>query len=337
MAEVKKINVGPALTVPLALAQSGGQVAVEQLQKVGVSQKFSALKEHSLVAKITSKADMLWTVLGLVLIFHGAQFKNLFLCTQVVMTFCYGRVKSSILAVQSDVTTALEKMNADEDESKDKADAKAEAKPENKHASKRQANKDSSKPVQQQREEDAAATKKLLKVVDHEKVAGAAFELLVAVMACHMTMQGGLAKVVVVAHALVKASKEKLMALLEFTGHEDMQAWTDLFMTFVLYVVFGGMAIVAGPLAFAMTLAVSGAQLVTENGLRVAESMGKIPGGLSAEAFAASPKGLVVLGGLTAFGTLWQFWALMADNGMAWYFKMFYLPAYMGEGIISLF
>jgi hypothetical protein len=335
MAEVKKVNVGPALTLPLALALRGVKVAVEQLEKAGVSQKFSALKEHSLVVKITSKADMLWTVLGLVLIFHGAQFKNLFLCTQVVMTFCYGRVKSSILTMQSDVTTALEKINADEDESK--ADAKAEAKPDNKHASKRQANKDSSKPDQQQKEEDAATTKKLLKVVDHEKVSAAAFELLVAAMACHMTMQGGLAKVIVVAHALVKASREKLAAFLEFSGHEDMQAWTDLLVTFILYTVFAVLALVAGPLAFAMNLAVVGAQLVTENGLRVAETMGKIPGGASAETFAASTKGLAVLGGLTAFGTLWQFWALMADNGMAWYFQGLYFPAYVGEGIISLF
>jgi hypothetical protein len=332
MAEVKKINVGPALTVPLALAQRGGQAATDGLKKAGVSEKFSSLKEHKLVAKVTSKADVLKTVLGLVLIFHGAQFKNLFLCTQVMMTFCYSRVKSSVSAVTSDVMTALEKMDADEDDSK--ADAKAEAKSEGKHAAKRQANKDSSKPVQQQREEDAAAAKKLLKVVDSQKVTEAAFEVCVAAMACHMIMQGGLAKVVVVAHFLVTASKEKLVTFLEFTGHEDMQAWTDLFMTLVLYIFFGGMAIVAGPLAFAMTLAVFGAQLATENGLRVAESMGKVA---SAEASATSTKCLAVLGGLTAFGTLWQFWALVADSGMAWYFKMLYLPAYMGEGIISLF
>jgi len=332
MGEVKKINVGPALTVPLALACRGGQIASDGYEKLAVQEKLSKMKEHPTVAKITSKADMLWTLLGLVLLFHGAQFKNLFLCTQVIMGFCYGRVQGAGLSLYNDLKTAWEKTNEDEDT---KADAKAEAKPD-KHAAKRQAKKDGAN-SKEQREEDAAATKKVLKVLDSDKVTGIVFELAVAFMACHMVMEGGLAKVAVIAHALVKAFKEKIESLLDFSGHEDLKAWTDILLTFVLYLVFGGMAIVAAPLAFAVNVAACGAALVTEHGLRVAEAMGKIPGGLSAEAFAASTKGLALLGGLTAFGTLWQFWALMANSGMAWYFKMVYLPAYMAEGIISLF
>jgi hypothetical protein len=337
MAEVKKINVGPALTVPLALARKGGQIATDNLEKYSVSEKFSKVKDHPTVAKITNKSDMLLTILGMILLFHGVQFKNLFLCTQVMMAFCYGRVKGSITTLYSDVTTSWEKAKSEGESEETKADAKAEAKPASKHAEKRAAKKDDSKPTQEQREEDAAAAKKVLKVVDSDKVTGVVFELCVSAMACHMVMEGGLAKVVVVSHALVKFSKAKIHSLLEFAGHEDLQAWTDLLVTFVLYLVFGSMAVIAAPLAFAVNVAACGAQLVTEHGLRIAEGMGKIPAGLSAEAFAASTKGLAVLGGLTAFGTLWQFWALMADNGMAWYFKMLYLPGYIGEGVISLF
>jgi len=333
MAEVKKINVGPALTVPLALVQRGGQAATNGLEKFAVSEKFSKVKEHPTVAKITSKSDMLWTILGLVLIFHGAQFKNLFLCTQVVVAFCYDRVKGSIVSLHGDVTTAQRKMTEDISE-ESKADAKAEAKPDNKHAAKRASSaKDAGKPSAQQNEEDAAATKKLLKVLDSDKITAAVFEVFVAYMACHMVMQGGLAKVVLVTNALVKAFKPKLVAFLEFSGHEDMESWTDLLVTFVLYSFFGGMAVVMPALAFALTLAACGAQLVAENGLRVAESMGKNPEGLTVE----STKGLMALSGLTVFGAIWQVWALMADNGMAWYFKMMYLPAYTAEGIVSLF
>jgi len=317
MAEVKKINVGPAITAPLALARRGGKIASETFAKHGVSDKITSLKAHPHVAKITDKADMLWTVLGLVLLFHGAQFKNLFFCTQVMIAFCYDRVKGSVLSLYSDVQSASEKMNEDS-----KADAKAEPKPGDK---------------KNMQEQDAATAKKMLKALDSDKVSSAAFEVCVSAMVCHMVMQGGLAQVIVLAHALVKASKEKINALLDFSGHEDLQTWTDSILSLLLYVVFGFMAVVASPLAFALSLAITGAQLVTTNGLRVAESMGRIPGGLSAEAFAASTKGLAMLLALTAFGTVWQFWALMADNGMGWYFKMLYIPAYTAEGIVGLF
>jgi len=332
MAEVKKINVGPALTVPLALAQRGGQMANSGLEKMAVSEKFTKVRSHPALEKITNRADMLWTLLGLVLIFHGAQFKNLFLCTQVIVVFCFERVKGSVVSLYSDVKTAQDKMKEDtSDESK--ADAKAEAKPDNKHAQKRKDAAVSSKPSAQQNEEDAAATKKLLKVLDSDKITAAVFELFVAYMACHMVMQEGLGKVVVVTHALVKAFKEKLVVFLEFSGHEDMESWTDLLVTFVLYTFFGGMAVVMPSLAFALTLASCGAKLAAENGFRVAEAMGKNPEGITTE----STKGLAVLCGLTAFGALWQFWALMADSGMAWYFRVLYLPAYMAEGVVSIF
>jgi hypothetical protein len=336
MSEIKKIDVGPVLTVPLALAQKGGQFASDQFQNL--SPKLSALKEHALVKKITGATDIILTVLGLVLILHGAQFKNLFLCIQVTLAFSYGRIKTNVLALFSDIKEAKRKLTEDEP---DKADAKAEAKPEaNKHAQKRQSKKDDSKADEAskaQRETDAAATKKVLKVLDTEKVSGLALELVMAFVACHMVMQGGLAKVVVVAYALVKATKEKIEGFLDFSEHDDLEVWTELFLRFILYVVFGGMAVFVSPLAFALNLAICGAQLVTQHSLQVAECMKKIPGGESAEDFCASTKGLAMLAGLTAFGTLWQFWALMADNGMAWYFQIVYICPLTAEWILGLF
>jgi len=342
MGEVAKmIDAGPVLTVPLALGAGFARKASDGVQKFAVQEKLSAVKNNPTVEKITNKSNYLWALLGLVLIFHGAQFKNLFLCVQVLTAFCLSRVKGSVLALWNDLTTAKEKMNADapaEDESK--ADAKAEAKPESKHAQKRGAKQDGkldAADAQKQREEDAGEAKKLLKVIDTDKVSAAVFEVCVAAMAGHMVMEGGLVKAVVVTHALVKASQERINGLLKFSGFEDHQAWTDLLLSFVLSSFFGGMAMTMSSLAFAMNLASSGAQLLTTYGLRIAEGMGKIPGGKTADEFAASVPGLAALGGLTAFGTLWQFWAIMADSGMASYLTLLYLPAVIAEWWISLF
>lgn len=333
-----QIDAGPVLNIPLALGTVLSRKASDGVEKLAVQEKFSTLKGNPNVAKLTSKSDYLWALLGLVLLFHGAQFKNLFLCTQIITAFCFARMKGSILALYNDLTTAKEKMDADgSDESK--ADAKAEAKPENKHAQKR-ASKGAAgdkADVSLQREEDAAEAKKLLKALDTDKVSAAVFEVCVAAMSCHMVMQGGLMKVVVVTNALVNASKVKINGLLKFTGFEDMQAWTDLLLTFVLYSFFGGMALVASSLAFALNVASFAAQLLTTYGLKIAEAMGRIPGGKTADEFAASVQGLGLLGALTAFGTLWQFWAIVADSDMAFYFKIAYLPAVIGEWWISLF
>jgi len=334
------------MTSPLAAASRAvrkGSDLFEQLSenpKVTLAtEKFNTMKEHPQVAMMFQKREVFWTGLGVALLFHGAQFPNLFLCTQLIVGFCFDRVKVSVLAVYRDLTTAKEKMNADEgDESKAEADAKAEAKPSNKHAAKRESNaKVAVKPTAEQNEEDAASTKKLLKVLDTDKVSSVVFEVCVAAMACHMVMEGGLARAVIVAHALVTASKQKINQFLKFSGQEDMQVWIDLFVSFVLYAFFGGMALLMPSFAFAINLGVVGGQLVTEHGLRVAESMGKIPAGATADAFAASVKGVALVGGLTLFGSVWQFWALMADNGMAWYFTMLYLPAYTAENIVGLF
>merc|ERR1712085_56551 len=124
--------------------------------------------------------EMLWAALGLVLLFHGAQFKNLFLCFQIITTFCLDRLKDSVCGIHSDVMTVHEKMSADAP-APSNADAKAEAKPDNKHASKRNSKKDDQKgadpaDVKLEQEQDAATTKKYFKALDTDKVARAAFD-----------------------------------------------------------------------------------------------------------------------------------------------------------------
>jgi hypothetical protein len=333
MAEVQKINVGPALTVPLALACRGGQLAKDASQKFApMKDKITEKKDHPRVAQVLALSDVLWSVLGMVMIFHGAQFKNLFLCTQVVLHFCYDRVKGSISDVYTNAITAFDKVNDDDSDDKvDQADAKAEPKPDNKHAQKRAAKQEGDKPAQQQREEDAAATKKLLKVLDSEKVRQVFVELLIAAMACHMVMEGGLVTKAVVAHALVKATKDKLLKFLDFSEHDGMEAWMDMIINFVLYSVFIAAALLVPSLALAMNVALCGAELVATNALSFAEKQGKLP-----ESMKDATKALALLAGLAVFGTVWQFWALLAESGMAWYFKIVYLPAYVAESIISL-
>lgn len=332
---LKKVNVGPALIAPLAMLNRVSSKGNETIEKLNAGEKIKTAKEHPKLELIKEKVEYLWTLLGVVLLFHGAQFLNLFLCTQVITAFCYERVKSSISSVYKDVNVAMEKTEADTDESK--ADAKAEAKPDNKHAAKRQAQKETGKPSKEQQEEEAAATKKMLKAVDSQKVATALREIVVSLMACHMVMQGGLARAAVVSYTLVNSVKDKVKSLLEFSGCEDLEAWTDAMLCFALYALFGGLSLFTPSLALAMSLGIQSAQLLSQHGLRVAGTMGKIPDGLTAEEFEASAKGFMLLGGIAAFGTLWQFWALVANSGMAWYFKMLYLPAVFAEAIVGLF
>merc|ERR1719382_2264076 len=130
-----------------------------------------------------------------------------------------------------------EKLNADAG-ADNNVDAKAEAKPDNKHAQKRNSKKDDTKAVdlKLQQEQDVATTKKYLKAVDTDKVARAAFDVFTTFMACHMVMRSPSMQTILITHALVKAAKTYIEALFEFADHEDMLAWLDLLVSFVLYV-----------------------------------------------------------------------------------------------------
>lgn len=338
MSTAKQINANTAVTAALATAKSATVTVTGKVQALSDTHgdKLSKVKDHPYVAKVVAATEILKTGLGFVLLFHGAQFRNIFLCAQVLYAFCFSRVKGSVATLYNDVNTAIEKTCEDDPDAKKTVDADAKKEPENKHAKKRQDKKDGSKASEPNRAEDAATAKKMLKFLETDKVTAAAFEICVAWMACHMAMEGGLARKAVIAHMLVTATKDRIKEFLDFSEHEDLTVWLDLFLSFALYCFFGGMAVVLESLAFAINLGLIGAQLVLVHGLRAAEGMGKLKEGETADKFAASVKGLAAFGGLTAFGTLWQFWALMAGSGMAWYFQLLYLPAVITESLVGL-
>jgi hypothetical protein len=333
MTEIQKINANSAINKPLAMARQGSQRFSQGVEKLQVTEKVKLVKEHSVVSKIMAKAaefaNLLWALVGFALIIHGAQFKNLFLCMQLVKAFYFDRVKASVTTLAGSVATALEKMKADEPDSIE-PDAKAEAKSD-KHAAKRAAKKDTAN-SEKQAEEDVAVAKKALKAMDSEKLSNTAFEVCSAAMACHMVMHTHLGQAIVVAYGLANMVKEQTEKFVDFEGLEDLSAWVDLILRFVLYSVFFGLALVAAPFALAFDVSAFGAQLALQYGARVAQSLGKLP---DAEKFVSSKKGLFALAGLTAFGALWQFWSLVAASGMAWYFKLAYLPAVIAEAIVG--
>lgn len=333
MSEAKKINANAAVNVALAGAVRGTELASSKVRALSDAhaEKLSQLKDKAspVVSKLSQATEILYTILGFVLIIHGSQFQHLFLCYQVINEFCFGRVKGSVVSLYNDMTTALGKMDEGDSATETKDDAS-----ENKHAQKRQAKKDADKSGD--KTADVAKAKKVLKIVDSDKVTGAVFEVCVAFMACHMTMEGGLAKVAIVTHVLVKTTKDKIKSFLDMSEHEDLSTWLDLILSFVLYSFFGGMALFIRPLAFAFNLGVVGASLVVAHGGELAKKQGKIPEGESVEAFAGSMKGLAIFAGLAAFGAFWQFWAIMAESSVAWYFQMFYFPAFLAESIVSL-
>jgi len=326
-------NVSPAVTTGLAAASRGTQAATKLVRSFSadhgerLGRNLSPIRE-----RIMKRVEIVWTVLGFILLIHGSQFKNLFLCTQVIMEFCFGRVKSAYVSLYEDVMTAHSKIQGDEPTN----DSTIKEEPENKHAKKRQDSKKDSKDTSPSNDEESAAAKKMLKSVDADKVTSAVFELFAGYMACHMVMQGGLARTAVVTHVLVKTCKLKLKPFIDFSDHADMQVWLDLFLSLVLYAGFGFTAVFAPSWAFAINLGLIGSDMVLSHGLRIAENMGKIPGGETAEQFADSMTGFLVYVVLVGCGSLWQFWAVMAESGVAWYFQMVYLPAYVGESLISL-
>merc|ERR1711920_143214 len=107
----------------------------------------------------------------------------------------------------------------------------------------------------------------------------------------------------------------------------------DILVGLILYVAFGFLAVTMTPFALALNFGLCGAGLIMQHGVQLAEAMKRIDNG---EAFSASFKGLIVFGGIAAFGTMWQFWAIMANSGMAWYFQILYLPATLADYFIGL-
>jgi len=342
MSEIKKLNAGCAVNKLLALGVLGQEKTSQGLEtleaKLQAKEMIQKIKEHALVAKVQEKLNgalvpnALWALLGFAMVLHGAQFKNLFLCIQLIKSFYYDRVTDSISKLKASVTTALDKMKADAPDAPE-ADAKAEPQPGNKHAAKRAGKKEAAN-SEKSTEESAAAAKKALKAMDSAQLSNTAFEVCSAAMAAHMVMHTRLGQAIVLAHHLVNVAMEKTDKLVDFAGLEDLSAWTHLFLRFVFYCKFIALAVIAAPLALALDVSVFGAQLVLQYGAQAAQAYGKLP---DAEAFVASKNGLLAVAGITAFGTIWQFWSLMAASGMAWYFQLAYLPAVIAETVVGCF
>jgi len=312
---VPKFNVAPALTIPLAFAPPAFQFLAQLATHHG--DKVTFIKTHPLVEQVRSKSELVLALLGLALIFHGAQFKNLLLCSQVVAAFLYDRVAGSVQAICSDIQTAREKLQADQPQ--DTSDEKTKKKAADNKAEKQR--------------EDAEVAKKALGALSSERLSAAAVEVLASGLACLVVLHGGLAQKFAIANALVGLTVDKVEAFVEFKGHDDIKAWTSLFVRVALYAVFLPLALAAAPVALALDAAACGARLATEHGVRFLASIGKVG---DADAFLASQKGYVVFAGMAAAGALWQIWTLAAGGGMAWYFTVLYLPAVIAEGVIGL-
>jgi len=316
------------LDVPLAFGTKGLTAVFQVASGYPVVEKFTELTASPALEKVKAKTELLWALLGFVLILHGAQFKGLLLCFHVVSFFFYDKVKASVLALCSDVTTAREKLQADAPAAEKKEEEPAASKHAKKRADAKKGGDKASSGA-----DDAAAAKKALKALDVEKLSSAAMEVFAAVMCCLLVLRGGLAQSVAVGHALVLLVSGHMDGLIKFPGHEDLQEWTDLFVRFAMYVVSVGLSWVSLPLALALYVSLYGATLASDYVLKYAEGSNKLDPGSSEHGSATQ---LMALAGLTGFGTFWQLWTYLAGSGMAWYFQLLYLPAVVAEAVLSL-
>lgn len=313
--------------MPLALGAKGVAAVMQAAAQYPVEEKITKLMAHPALEKAKAKQELLWALFGFGLILHGAQFRGLLLCFHVVSYFFFEKVKASVMAVYGDVSAARDKLKAD---GPAETSPEAKAEPANKHSKKR----DSAKAGPAGTADDAAMAKKALKAMDVEKLSSAAMDLFVAAMCCLLVLHGGLAQRVALGHALVLLVSHYVSDMIHFPGHEDLEAWTQVFVRFALYSFCVGLSLLALPLALAMYASLFGASFACEYVLKFAEAKGKVPAGSSA---AGSMTFLMALGGLAGFGTLWQFWTYLAGGGMAWYFQALYLPAVVAEGLLGLF
>jgi hypothetical protein len=328
----KTINMADAFDKLLGQGRLGSQKVIQAMEKYEVTKKVSGLKEHPVAQKVVNKLmqqqAIVFTVIGFVLVIQGAQFKNLLLCTQILLYFFFERAKKSTLAVYNSMVVASEKISADA------GDEHPSATPEekNKHAAKRDAaKKEAAAAAEAEKMKDASASaKKILKSVNAEIVKTAALDLFFCWMGCLMVIRGGLARSLAVSHGLVR-SLARLQSLFKFADEDDkeIKEWSELIVQAFLHIVFLFLSTVMGPFAIAMNASAVGACLILDNGLPLLEATGKIP---KATALANE-----IWLGLIAFGSLWQTWNWMAGDGLAWYFQMLYIPAVAVEALISRF
>lgn len=336
--DLPKVNVAGAVAKPLAAASQGVQAAAKLAEKHKLSEKLSKvgdLKEHPIMAMAIAQKELLLTLVGLVVVFHGAQFKNIILCTQLVISFLFSRLKKSVSTIYDDLTKVAEKAEADAPEPK--VEEKEEDEGKSKHAKKREAKKNADKDKASALADPSVhieAAKKMLKSLNSERLTDSTKEVLLCLMACLLVIHGGLAQHVAVAHALVGVVAPLAQKFLEFEGFEDqeMQPWTMLMLHFALWLVMLPLSMLFSTAGLILNFALVGSQLVTTHGSKFAAATKKIP---DAEAFLSSAPGIIAFLGLTAFGFIWQVWTVSSGGGLYWMLWLAYLPAVIVEAILG--
>jgi hypothetical protein len=281
--------------------------------------------------------NLVWFLVGVSMVIHGCNFTNLFLCVQVIAIFCWGRLKDKTIAFNNHLTTGLEKKDEGEkkeDEDKEPKDetVKEDATKTSKHAQKRATKKSGEKEVAAGNvEEDAAVAKERLKAVDANRLSQVIFEYGLAFAACHMAMEGGLGAVITVTYAIVRIAGPKIKSFLDFEDcDEPVREMANLILSFLLYASVGIMAYVATSFAIMLNVCLVGSALVLDYGLLVPQIKGKVdPEGKLLQ----STHGTYVFLVLVLIGLLKQ----TILPGMAWYFKLFYIPFLTVESVVDCF
>jgi len=271
------------LTQSLEIASKGYEAVVEAYTRHEISEKLAKMTGH--LELLCKNKETVLAVLGAVLVLHGAQFQNIILCALVLRLF-WDRVTKPVLAVYSDVQVAYEKVSADA-----RVDVPA----------------------------GGEMAKKMLKLLDSEKLAGSAADVFAALLACLLVMHGGLPQHVVLAHSLVSVASEHAENFVQFPGFEDIKPWTQVFLRLCLWAVCLPVVFLMGHFALILLAAATGATMLLQNG--------KAP--------VAEQKELL-WAGLVGFGTFWQLWTCTQGTGLHWAFNLAYLPAFVVEGILSL-
>mmetsp|Transcript_6798 Transcript_6798/g.9694 ORF Transcript_6798/g.9694 Transcript_6798/m.9694 type:complete len:330 (-) Transcript_6798:240-1229(-) len=325
-ASLPKVPVGKAVALPLGFASKGATQISQLAKKYEVGTKFEELSSHKYVAMLGTQKELMLALLGLVLVFHGAQFKNLVLCTQLFASILVARVA----AIYEDLKKVKDKTEADAPapEPKETEDEK------NKHAKKRDAKKAAADKgsADDDMQVHIETSKKMLKALDADRIASTSKELLVCLMACILVIHGGFARCVAVAHALVTAVSTRLAGLFTFEGFEDIEPWVMLLVTVGLWIAIFPMALVLAPFALMLNIAAVGADLAVKHGFAFAGKIGQLQ---DAEAKLASPVGFFAFAGFVAIGTIYQLWTWAAGDTISWYFNFLYFPAVVAEYFLS--
>merc|ERR1711982_8409 len=246
-------------------------------------------------------------------------------------TFCRETLCPAITGLYNDFSVACEKAQADFAGDEHPATT-TEDKSGSKMSAKRDAKKAAVKATDGVSAEKRAATMaKLIKAMSTEKVAAAAYQLFAAFFALHLIFRGGLAQSVLLGYLSVQLPAGKVAEAIEFPGHEDMEAWTELLVKGKLYFVCTLIAMFAPSFVLALQAAALGLQLLSAHGLLLTKDLGKDE---KLQGFLDSKNSQIVAIALVVVGSLWQMWAL--SSGMAWYLKGLYLPGVLLEGTLRI-